>query len=48
MTAIVVKKWDAVLASLGTVVILSLVLYKYWYKNLSTEHAGEKTANTSR
>lgn len=34
MTAIVIKKWDSVLFSFLVVVVLSVVLYKYWYKNL--------------
>ena len=35
MTAIVVKKWDSVGAAGVAVVLLSLFLYKYWYKNLA-------------
>lgn len=40
MTAIVLKKWTAVGISAAVVVPLSLVLYKFWYKNLK----GSKTA----
>ena len=34
MTALVVKKWDAFLASFAVVAVLSVVLYKSWYRNL--------------
>jgi solute:Na+ symporter, SSS family len=34
MTAIVVKKWDSVFSSLAALIVLSVILYKYWYKNL--------------
>ena len=34
MTSLVVKKWDAFLISAAVVTVLSIILYKYWYKNL--------------
>ena len=47
MTAIVVKKWETVLLSLAVLVILSLVLYKYWYKNLEKYRSPGKIAADS-
>ena len=34
MTSIVVKRWDAFFISAAIVIFLSVILYKYWYKNL--------------
>ena len=34
MTAFVVKKWDCFFASLLVVLVIGIILYKYWYKNL--------------
>ncbi len=36
MTSIVVKRWDVFFVSAFIVAVLSVVLYKYWYKNLKT------------
>jgi solute:Na+ symporter, SSS family len=36
MTVIVVKKWDAVAVSFVVILLLSVILYKYWYKNLES------------
>ncbi|MBN2456174.1 MAG: hypothetical protein JXB29_06540 [Sedimentisphaerales bacterium] len=36
MTALVVKKWGSFFASLAIVTAMSVILYKYWYKNLKT------------
>ena len=35
MTALVMKKWESLTFSLIAVLILSGILYKFWYKNLS-------------
>jgi SSS family solute:Na+ symporter len=47
MTAIVVKKWDSVILSLAVLVILSAVLYKYWYKNLEKHRLRAPVAEDS-
>ena len=39
MTAFVVKKWDAFIISASVVSVLSVILYKFWYKNLKNKNS---------
>lgn len=37
MTAFVAKLWQSFFVSIAVIIVLSGILYKYWYKNLSAE-----------